>query len=96
MVLPTPCSYPTGNNWKTINYYSGSNLFDTDGDATGTKGDDNARVLNERRFVYQDIGDESEKCIEGSTSITPKKQLEKKLMSTALHKQIEISLFPKC
>jgi len=56
------CSYWSNRNPQRINYYSDDRLTDKARDRLGDAKHDNARVLNDRRFIYQDIGDESQAC----------------------------------
>jgi len=45
-----------------INYFSSSSVKDGDGDTVGDLTHDAARWINERRFSYVNIGDESSLC----------------------------------
>ncbi len=54
--------YPTGNHPRRINYYASADIKDTDGHSTGDANADNARVLNQRRFLHMAVGDESVGC----------------------------------
>ncbi len=52
---PTEFEYPSSIR---INYYSSATLTDADGDRLGHETADNRRVLNERRFIFTEIGNE--------------------------------------
>ncbi len=45
-----------------INYFSDDERKDNEGAKLGTATADNTRMLQERRFLYKDIGDESQAC----------------------------------
>ena len=44
------------------NYYSDDVLTDKENERLGDAAVDNTRMINERRFMYELIGDESQKC----------------------------------
>ncbi len=59
------CSYNTdGKHGRTINFYSDDHDKDKDGETLGNNRADNTKMLNERRFMYELIGDESISCTE--------------------------------
>ena len=53
-----------GQHGKKINYYSDDLNVDADDDTIGGDMADNSRMTNERRFMYELIGDESQQCTE--------------------------------
>merc|ERR1719228_311294 len=57
----TIMAYPSGKYEKAINYYSNPKVL-YKGVATGTKTQDNARVIKENRFAFAAVGDESGTC----------------------------------
>jgi len=57
----TIMGYPSGKYEKVINYYSNPKVL-YKGVATGTKLQDNARVIKENRFAMAAVGDESGTC----------------------------------
>ena len=59
--------YPSGKYEKVINYYSNPKVL-FNGVATGTKTQDNARVIKENRFAMAAVGDESGTCSTMSTT----------------------------
>lgn len=56
-----------------LNYYSDDVGVDADGDRLGFAGADNSRTINERRFLYENIGDESQACTENFGTLTDRR-----------------------
>ena len=63
----TIMGYPSGKYEKVINYYSNPKVL-FNGVATGTKTQDNTRVIKENRFAMAAVGDESGTCSTMSTT----------------------------
>jgi len=63
----TIMGYPSGKYENVINYYSNPKVL-YKGVATGTKTQDNARVIKENRFAMAAVGDESGTCSTATTS----------------------------
>ena len=56
-----PSRYGNDKQWKAINYYSNPGVS-FEGKATGDANNDNAKMLNQMRFLYEKIGDEDVAC----------------------------------